>query len=356
MDTTDPDIKFDANGVCNHCREYDKLVRRYVFTGKEGERRLNKIVDKIKQRGKGQEYDCIMGLSGGVDSTYAVYIAKKLGLRPLAIHLDNGWDTEISIRNIENVVKKLGLDLYTYVVDWGEFRDLQLAYLKSSVVDTEAATDHAITAILYKTANERGIKYILPGFNIVTESIMPRKWLHYQNDLTNLRDIHNQFGTVELKTFPTLGIRKLLYYQSIKNIKSVGILNYVPYVKRDAKKLIAQELGWEDYGGKHYESIFTRFYQAYILPRKYNIDKRKAHLSSLIYSGQITREDALEEMQEDPYTEEDLKKDKEYVLKKLELTDEEFERIMSLPVKSHFDYKSEIKCYGLLRFVYRIFN
>ena len=356
MDTSDPDIEFDENGVCNHCREYGKLATRYVFTGKEAEQKLSEIVDRIKERGKNREYDCIMGLSGGTDSTYVAYLAKKLGLRPLAVHLDNGWDTEISIRNIENILKSIDLELYTYVIDWNEFRDLQLAYLKASVVDIEAITDHAIIATWYKIANDRGIKYILTGANVATEGVMPKKWLHYKNDLTNLKDIHNQFGTVKLQTFPTLGLRKQLYYQAIKNIKSVSILNYVPYVKKDVKKLIAQELGWEDYGGKHYESVFTRFYQAYILPRKYNIDKRKAHLSSLICSSQFTREEALEEIRKDPYTEEELKKDKEYVLKKLGLAGEEFERIMSLPVKSNFDYKSEIKCLGLLRLVYRIFN
>lgn len=356
MDTTDPDIEFDENGICNHCRGYDKLARKYVFTGKEGEQKLGEIVDKIKEQGENQEYDCIMGLSGGVDSTYTAYLAKQLGLRPLAVHLDNGWDSEIAAKNIEHIVKKLDLNLYTYLIDWNEFRDLQLAYFKASVVDIEAVTDHAIIATWYNIANERGIKYIVSGTNIVTEGIMPESWFHYKYDLKNLEAVHNQFGTVKLKTFPRLGVGKQLYYQYIKNIKSVSILNYIPYVKKDAKKLIAQELDWKDYGAKHYESIFTRFYQAYILPRKFNIDKRKAHLSSLICSGQIMREDALEEIKKDLYAKEDLEKDKEYVLKKLGLANEEFEKIMNLPVKSHFDYESDIKWLGPLRFIYRIFN
>ena len=239
---------------------------------------------------------------------------------------------------------------------WNEFKDLQLAYLKASVVDIEAVTDHAIIATWYNIAKERGIKYIISGTNIATEGMMPKSWFHYKYDLKNLEAIHNQSGTVKLKTFPRLGVGKQLYYQYIKNIKSVSILNYVPYVKKDAKKLIAQELDWKDYGEKHYESIFTRFYQAYILPRKFNIDKRKAHLSSLICSGQITRGDALKEMQKDLYAKEDLKKDKEYVLEKLGLTNEEFEKIMNLPVKRHFDYESDMRWLGPLRFIYRIFN
>lgn len=357
MDTTDPDIKFDENKVCNHCREYDKLAKKYVFTGKEGEKKLNEIVSKIQEQGKNKEHDCIIGLSGGVDSTYVAYLAKKLGLRPLCVHLDNGWDSELAVKNIERIVKKFNFDFYTYVVDWEEFKDLQLAYLKASVVDIEAITDHAIVATWYKIANERDIKYILNGNNIATEGIMPESWLHKnKNDLINLKAIHNQFGTVKLKTLPTLGLSKRIYYQLIKNIQTISILNYVTYVKKDVKKIIAQELDWKDYGSKHYESIFTHFYQAYILPRKFNIDKRKAHLSTLICSGQITKEEALKEMQKDLYPEEALKKDKEYVLKKLGLTDKEFERIMGLPIKSHYDYRSDVTMFKFLQFIYRIFK
>lgn len=231
-----------------------------------------------------------------------------------------------------------------------------MAYLKASVVNIEAVTDRAIRATLCNTANKRGIKYILGGANIVTGGILPKSWGHNTNDLINLKDIHNRFGTVKLKTLPTLGLYKKLYYQYIKSIRLISILNYVPYIKKDVKELIAQELDWKDYGSKHYESIFTRFYQAYILPRKFNIDKRKAHLSTLICSGQMTREEALKEVQKDLYTKEELKKDKDYVLKKLELINEEFEKIMNLPIRSHLDYKSDIKILGFLNFIYRIFK
>jgi len=356
MDTTDPDIEFDKNGVCNHCTDWDKSAKKYVFTGKKGEQELSEIVDKIKEQGKNQGYDCIMGLSGGLDSTYIAYLAKKMGFRPLAVHLDNEWDSEIAVNNIKNIVKKLDFDLYTYTVDWNEFKDLQLAYLKASVIDIEVVTDHAIMAALYNIANERGIKYILIGSNIMTEGIMPRSWGYNKNDLINLKAIHNEFGAVRLKSYPVLGLSRKIHYQYIKNIKSLAILNYVPYVKEDVEKLVAQEFDWKNYGGKHCESIFTRFYQTYVLPRKFNIDKRKAHLSTLICSGQITRKEALKEIQKDLYTEEDLKKDKEYVLKKLELTNEEFEKIMNLPIKSHFHYKSDIKWSTFLRFIRRIFE
>lgn len=356
MDTTDPDIEFDESGICHHCREYDTEAKRHLYTGEDGERRLSKIVERIKEQGRNQQYDCIAGVSGGVDSTYAVYIAKKLGLRPLAVQLDNGYDTELAAGNVERALKKLDINIYRHVIDWNEFRDLQISYLKASVTDIEALTDHAIMAILFRTASERGIKYIITGMNITTESIRVPGWGHSKNDLTNLKAIHKQFGTVKLKTFPTMSLYREAYYRYIKGIKLISVLDYVPYIREEAKNVIARELGWEDYGGKHRESIFTRFYQGYILPRKFNIDKRIAHLSNLIHSGQITREDALREMQESPYTEEDLRKDKEYCLKKLMLTEDEFEKMMNLPVKSHFDYSSDIRWRRVLMYIYRKFG
>ncbi len=354
MDTTDPVIEFGENGVCDHCKLYYRLVKEHCFTGELGRRKLNEIVERIKEQGKKREYDCVIGLSGGVDSTYVAYLAKQIGLRPLAIHLDNGWNSEIAESNIKHIVKKLGIDLYTYTIDWNEFKDLQLAYLNASVVDIEAITDHGIMALFYKVASERGIKYILIGSNTTTEGISPRNWAYNKNDLINIKDIHKKFGKIKLRTVPTLGLLKQIYYQHIKGIKIIPILNYVPYIKRDVKKLMTEELDWEDYGIKHYESIFTRFYQAYILPRKFNIDKRKSHLSSLICAGQITRDEALAEIKKDLYDNEALKKDKEYVLEKLGLTDEEFERIMKLPIRSHYDYKTDAKWVRLVSLGSRI--
>lgn len=353
MDTSDPEIEFDANGVCNHCRAYAVLVKEHVFAGEEGERRLQRIVDKIRERGRGHKYDCVIGVSGGVDSTYNAYIVKKLGLRPLAVHLDNGWDSEIAVCNIERTLNKLGIDLHTHVIDWDEFRDLQLAYLKASVLDMEVLTDHAIAAVLYETASREGTRYILSGGNLVTEAVLPQSWFFNKNDLANLRDIHSSFGTVKLKTFPTLGFLKLTYYRYVKKIELVRLLDYVPYVKKDVKEFIKQELGWKDYGAKHWESAFTRFYQAYILPTKFGIDKRRAHLSAVVCAGQMTREEALDELARSPYTEEQLKRDKEYVAKKLGLTDEEFDGLMGLPVRSHSEYRTDVKWQELLNYTLR---
>jgi len=364
MDTTDTDIRFDEDGVCNHCRNYDELVKKYVFTGKEGDQKLQAIVAKVKKLGRNKEYDCIIGVSGGVDSTYNAYIVKKLGLRPLAVHLDNGWDSELAVCNIERTLKKLDIDLNTHVINWDKFRDLQVAYFKAGVLDLEIPTDQAITAILFGTASKMGIKHILLGQNYVTEAILPLAWRFNKNDLMNLKDIHKRFGTVELETYPTLGFRKYLYYWVVKNIRTLTILDYVPYVKKDVKEFIIEELGWKDYGHKHWESVFTRFYQAYILPRRFNIDKRKCHLSSLVCSGQLTREEALAEIQAPPYERaEDLERDKEYVLKKLGFSNEEFERLMTMPVKSHLDYANDTKWENLqqsildaIPFIRRIFK
>lgn len=339
----DPDIRFDKDGVCNYYHEYQAAAREGVFTGKLGEDKLAAMVDKVKRDGKGKPYDCLIGLSGGVDSTYVAYLVKQLGLRPLAVHLDNGWNSELAVKNVENIITKLGFDLYTLVVNWEEFRDIQLSYLRASVVDIEVVSDHAIFSTMYKLAREKNIGAIISGTNIVTEHIMPPSWLYQKMDFANLKDIHNRFGKVKLKTYPSFDFKKYVYYSAVLRLTPVSILNYVPYNKKDVKEVIKRELGWRDYGGKHYESIFTKFYQAYILPEKFRIDKRKAHLSTLICSGQIPREEALAELAQPIYNPVELKADKEYVLKKLGLSEEEFERIMGLPVKKHQEYKSDRK-------------
>lgn len=368
MDTIgDPDIHFDEKGVCNYCHTWERRAANFMVKGEEGRRQLKVLVDKIKMAGKGKSYDCIMGVSGGVDSTYVAWQAKQLGLRPLVVHFDNGWNSELSVKNIENIISKLGFDLYTYVIDWEEFRDLQLAYLKASVLDIEFPTDHAIVAMMYRLAHQHGIKYILSGFNIATEGILPTAWRWTKMDLLNLHSIHKAYGKVKLKSFPTMGFWKGIYYQYVYKIQFVQLLNYLDYDKKEAKELIARELGWKDYGGKHYESIFTRFYQGYILPRKFNIDKRKAHLSSLICSGQMTKEEALMEMKKDIYDPEQLAIDKEFVIKKFGLTDTEFEHIMNQPVRSHLDFGSYVtahykwhemffKTLRPVRFIYRLFR
>jgi N-acetyl sugar amidotransferase len=353
MDTSDKEISFDERGICSNCRSFEKKVNGRVFRGEEGQKRLNEFIEEIKKSGEGKEYDCIIGLSGGVDSSYLAYlVVKKFGLRPLAVHLDNGWNSKIATKNIYKIVKNLGMELYTYVIDWEEFKDLQLAYLKSSVIDIEALTDHAIKATLYKKANETGTKYIISGVNLATEGILPKSWRYNKGDSKNILDIYKKFGTKQIKTFPILTILERIYYQSIKGIREIEVLNYLDYNKEEAKKTIIKNLGWEDYGGKHGESIFTKFYQDYILLKKFRIDKRRAHLSTLVCSGQLSREKALEEIKKSAVRDEDLKIEKEYVLRKLDLNEKEFEKIMSLPIRDHHEFKNSDKLFKSLRKIY----
>ncbi|HRH49714.1 MAG TPA: N-acetyl sugar amidotransferase [Panacibacter sp.] len=339
MDTiADPDITFDEQGICNYYYEYLEAEKKEVFKGVQGEIKLAETVQQIKDAGKGQKYDCITGVSGGVDSTYLALTAKKLGLRPLIVHFDNGWNSELAVKNIENIVSRLEFDLYTLVVEWEEFKDIQLAFIKASVVDIETITDHAIIGTLYKLAAENNIKYILSGSNIVTEQVLPSHWIWNKSDDVNIKDIHKKFGSVNLKTYPFFSSKEKVYYQKIKKTETISLLNYLPYNKKEVKKIITEELGWRDYGGKHYESVFTRFYQGYILPIKFGIDKRKAHLSTLIFSGQITKEVALQELQEPIYDPILLIDDMDFVLKKFNLTPETFKALILLPRKEHNEY------------------
>lgn len=343
LDTSVEDIRFDSKGVCNYCRNYDEEVYKRGLTDEKAKKeRLEKIISEIKSSGAGKKYDCLIGLSGGTDSTYLVYLAKKLGLCPLAMHFDNGWDSELAVRNIAHVTRKLDVDLHSYVINWEEFKDLQLAYLKAAVVDIEVPTDQLIFASLYRVAHQKGIKYILCGNNHVTEFTMPTGWNHPMKlDYVNLRNIHRKYGTRKLKNFPKLGYFERYFYDKVVRIRRIDLLDFVPYDKEKAKRILIEELGWRDYGYKHYESIFTRFYQGYILPRKFHIDKRKAHLSNLICSGQMTKEEALAELKKDSYPLEQQKADKEYVAKKLGLSEQQFEILMGLPARSHDDFGRE---------------
>ncbi|HEV2355220.1 MAG TPA: N-acetyl sugar amidotransferase [Puia sp.] len=339
----DPDIRFDEKGICNYYYDYLQAEKTGVLKREAGKEALEQLAGKIRAAGQGKPYDCLIGLSGGVDSTYVAYLIRQLGLRPLAVHLDNGWNSELAVKNVENIVTRLHFDLYTLVVNWEEFRDIQLAYLRASVVDIEVVSDHAIFATMYKLAREKKIGYIISGTNIVTEYIMPPSWLYHKMDFANLRDIHNRYGKVKLKTYPTFDFSKYLYYSALLRLTPISILNYVPYNKKEIKEVIKKELDWRDYGGKHYESTFTKFYQAYILPEKFRIDKRKAHLSTLICSGQLTKEEALRELEQPLYSPAELAGDKEYVLKKLGLSDEEFTAIMRLPVRRHQEFRTDTR-------------
>ncbi|CAG0952692.1 MAG: N-acetyl sugar amidotransferase [Bacteroidetes bacterium] len=341
----DPNITFDEKGVCHYYYEYFEKEKKYVKKGQEGIDFFNSKIAQIKKDGANKKYDCVLGLSGGVDSSYLAYLAKKEGLRPLVVHFDNGWNSELAVKNIDNIVKILEFDLYTYVINWEEFKDLQLAYLKASVIDIEVITDHAIVATLYRLAAENKINYFLSGYNIVTEGILPKAWVFNKQDAENIIDIQKHFGTIPLNTFPLLTMAKKRLYRLAMQVESVQLLNYIHYNKTEVKALLAKELNWKDYGGKHYESVWTRFYQGYILPEKFKVDKRKAHLSTLICSGQISREEALEELKQPIYDTQQLKEDKNFVLRKLNLSEAEFEKYMALPPRSHFDFKTEKKSY-----------
>lgn len=356
MDTTDTEIVFDKNGVCNHCLEYIELEKKAVLKGEAAAKKIEEIVGRIKDHSKGKKYDCAIGVSGGVDSSYLIwYLKTQLGLNPLAIHFDSGWNSEIAVSNVYNIVRKLDIDLHTHVIDWEKFKDLQLAYFKASVLDIDVPADYLIFASLFKVAAQNKIKYLISGSNIVTEAILPKTWTFRRKfDKQNLLDIHRQFGSKKLKNFPMLGKWERLYYNKIKKLEYLHLLNYIDYNKKDAVETIKRELGWKDYGGKHFESIFTRFYQGYILPVKFNIDKRKAHLSNLIVSGQMTREEALKELEQNPYTEEMIKADKQFFIKKFGLTEAEFDKIMAQPIRAHEEFAMErsiYESYPFLRFL-----
>lgn len=343
MDTSDPDIVFDAQGVCNHCHRFETVAAKRLIPLGQRPARLAAMVEVIKRQGQGKDYDCVIGVSGGVDSTYVAWLTKELGLRPLAVHFDNGWNSELAVANIEKTLKTLHIDLTTYVVDWPEFRDLQLSFLKASTPDGEVPTDHAIMALLYRTAAEHGLKHILLGVNVNSEAVMPLKWGYGYADFRYIAAVQRQFGRLPLKTFPHYSLPQLAGYMVVRKIQIVPILDYVDYQKTDAMKKIQDGLGWVYYGGKHYESIYTRFFQSYVLPRKFGIDKRRAHQSNLVMSGQMSREDALRALEEPVYHEQGLKDDLAYATKKLGLTEAEFAAIMALPPKTFVDYPNSYR-------------
>lgn len=355
-DTTDyPEIHFDEEDVCEICHIYDDLQKKTVFKNEIGEKKLNDLLLEIKKDGQNKEYDCLLGVSGGVDSSYLAYLSKEWGLKPLILHVDNGWNSELAIQNIENILKVLDYNLYTHVINWEEMRDMQLSFLKASVVDIDLPFDNAFMAILYKIAKKYKIKYILSGHNTVTEGWMPPNFTHYKLDTINLKAIHKKFGTDKVKFFPVIGPLKVWFYNKIYKIKFISPLDYIEYNKTKVKKKLITELNWRDYGGKHYENIFTKFYQGYILPEKFKIDKRKAHLSTLICSNQISKIEALIEFKSPAYKVDELNGDKQFFIKKMGITDIEFEQIMNLPIKQHTDYPSYINIIDKLRKIKRRF-
>lgn len=356
MDTTDQEITFDENGYCNHCNKYFELAPKTLRHGQEGSKELLSLVERIKKEGKGKVYDCIIGLSGGVDSTYVAYRAKQLGLRPLAVHFDSGWNSELAVKNIENIVKKLKIDLYTHVCDWDEMRDLQLSYFKAGVINADVPMDHAFLVVLNRIARKKRLKYFITGHNFETEAILPSSWVFGANDGRNLRAIQKRFGTRKLKNYPVSSLLEELYNDYIYKLQKVRILNYEPYDKAKVMEFIEQELGWKYYGGKHYESVFTRYYQGYYLVERFGKDKRRAHLSTLICSGQMDRDSALEELKSPAYPNSQLlAEDKEYIPKKLGISTAEFNSILSEPIRSHYDFPNNARIKDYLRRIKRTF-
>jgi N-acetyl sugar amidotransferase len=340
MDTSDPGIQFDDHGRCNRCREYESVHAQHVPSPETRKRQLAELVTHIRTEGRKKEYDCVIGVSGGVDSSYVAYVTKKLGLRPLAVHLDNGWDTELAVCNIERCLKTLEIDLDTHVLDWDEFRDLQLAFLKASTPDSEIPTDHAISALMMKTAARIGVRYVISGSNVATEGLFVPTWSRGHFDWKYIKSIHRRHGSVRLKKFIHFSVAELAWTRYVRRQRQVYILNYLDYNKNQAMQVIQCELGWKPYGSKHHESIYTRFFQSYILPRKFGFDKRRMHLSTLIMSGQISRDQAIAEMQKPICSPDLLVEDKRYVCKKLGLSEAEFEAIMALPPRTFWDYPS----------------
>jgi N-acetyl sugar amidotransferase len=288
LNTSDTNnITFNIKGVCNYC-EYHDTKNKELGSLEQRTDYLNKKIIQIKQFGINKKYDCLLGLSGGVDSSYVAVLAHEMGLRPLVVHLDNGWNSDIAVQNIEKICEKFQFELYTYVIDWEEFVGLQKAYLKAGVIDIEVLTDHAIYAVLKKLAHQHQIKYILSGFNYATEAIMPKGWTHNKRDFLNIKDIVQKHGEgVKFKTFPYINFYKALYYHWFLKIETLEILNFIDYDKDKTKEILKDKVDWKDYGGKHYESVFTKFYQSYILPKKFGVDKRRAHLSNQICNGKI---------------------------------------------------------------------
>lgn len=343
MDTTDPEIVFDEKGICNHCKQAEEKLRKSPFyqDKKVKNQLLNDIVANIKRTHTKRKYDCIIGVSGGVDSTYIAYYVKKvLKLRPLAIHLDNGWNSELAVKNIENVLKILEIDLITHVINWDEFKGIQKAFVFSGTPDWEIPTDHAIDTLLYQMAAKYGVKFIITGQNIATESILPHLWSQGHLDSIYIKDVVAKNNPTKIDTFPFVSLLDFVFFVYIKKIKLFSLLNYIDYNKEKALQILERETNYIRYPYKHYESIYTRFYQGFILPQRFGYDKRKAHLSSLIVSGQITRSHAIEELKKDPYPDPSLlTKDLALFKKKLEFSDNDFDNIMKSEKKTMLDYR-----------------
>lgn len=342
MDTSDPGITFDEHGVCSHCQRFDENVKELGYQPGKSEEDLKKILAEMKKAGKGKEYDCILGISGGVDSSYLAYLTSQMDLRVLAVHVDAGWNSDIAVSNIQKMCEKLKIDLHTIVIDWPTMKELQRAYMFSGLPDLDAPQDHAFVAAMYQYAQKYHITYMLNGGNMATEGILPPDWGHDAGDWWHMKSVYQKCGRgkCSLKKYPHMGL--LAFTKARTEIHQVRLLNFVPYSKKEAIETLHREFGWEYYGGKHFESRFTKFFQSYYLPVKFGYDKRRAHLSSLIVGGEMTREEALKQMESEyAYPMEEMLEDRDYILKKLDISLEEWEGIMQMPPVPDETYRSQ---------------
>jgi len=350
MDTSDSKISFERNGVCDHCNTFYKKILPNWHTDERGDKALRVIIDKIKKEGNGKDFDCLMGMSGGIDSSYLLYVMKeKFGLRPLVFHVDAGWNSQIAVNNIERLVDGLNLDLYTEVINWEEIKSLQLAFFKSGVPHIDVPQDHAFFATMYKFASKHNIKYILTGGNYSTECVRnPLEWMYYQSDSIQLKDIYKKHGDGKLKEYPISNILwHKIYLPYVRKIKLIRPLDYFPYNKDEAMQILVDKFGYQKYSQKHFESRFTRFYESYWLPKKFGYDTRKVQFSSLILTKQMTREEAMKKLKTPAYDPETIKQDFEYIATKLGISVEELQSYMDAPNKTYKDYKSQEKIYKI---------
>ena len=358
VDTTDIDISFDERGYCNHCTHVEKVIIPHNWHPDTGRPKLNKILDQIRKDGEGKPYDCVIGLSGGVDSSYlACLVVKDFGLRPLAIHVDAGWNSEIAVHNIEMLVRKLNIDLYTKVIDWEEIQDLQRAYIRAGVANQDVPQDHVFFAVLYDKTREMNINYFLSGGNYATESILPKNWGYNAMDSRNLKAIHAKFGERPLKKYPLLSVYKnYIYYPYVFKLKRIRPLDYLPYHREEAIAYLQREVGWKNYGDKHHESRWTKWFQSYYLPTRFNYDKRKAHLSSMIMSNEITREEALAQLSIPSYNENDRRIDEEFIIKKLNMNSHEFTECFNRKPRHYSEFANEVLFHKIKDGIRKIFK
>ncbi len=344
MDTSDSQISFDENGVCDHCRGFKEHVEPNWHPNENGERMFAKVVEKIKQDGRGREFDCILGMSGGLDSSFLLHKAvKDFGLRPLVFHVDGGWNTDIAVSNIQALIEGLDLDLYTEVINWEEMRDFQLAFFKSGLPHIDIPQDHAFVATLYNFADKHKIKYILNGGNISTECVRnPLEWAYYGTDMRHLRDIRRRFSTNKMQTYPFSSVlRHKFYLRYVRGVQVVKPLDWLPYTKELARTTLADNYGWKPYPQKHFESRFTRFFEGYWLPERFGFDTRRVQFSSLILTGQMQREDALDQLSRPAYDPDTINHEFDYIAKKLGISSAELRGYFDMPRKTYKDYSNQ---------------